>query len=103
LPQSVLDLFATQAILPSLAAAYKVSPGAMGSTGYVSRSAGEGRGAAGGIYLASYYSGGLAGSIVIGLVFDNLGWKAVVIVLGLALVAGCFLALFIGQTDSADT
>lgn len=73
------------------------------ATGYVSRSAGAARGAAGGFYLASYYSGGLAGSIVIGQVFDNLGWTAVVIVLGLALIAGCFLALFIGKTDSADT
>lgn len=70
------------------------------ATGYVSRSAGPARGAAGGIYLASYYSGGLAGSIIIGQVFDNFGWNAVVFVLGLALLAGCFLAAFIGKADS---
>jgi YNFM family putative membrane transporter len=73
------------------------------ATGYVSRSARQARGGAGGVYLASYYSGGLAGSLVIGQVFDNLGWTAVVIVLGIALVAGCVLALFIAETDSADT
>jgi YNFM family putative membrane transporter len=70
------------------------------ATGYVSRSSGAARGAAGGIYLASYYSGGLAGSIIIGQVFDHLGWPAVVIVLGLALIAGCLLATFISDTDS---
>jgi len=70
------------------------------ATGYVSRSSGAARGAAGGIYLASYYSGGLIGSIVIGQVFDHLGWTAVVIVLGLALIAGCILAAFIAEPHS---
>ncbi|WP_119392104.1 MFS transporter [Taklimakanibacter lacteus] len=73
------------------------------ATGYVSRSSGAARGAAGGIYLASYYSGGLIGSIVIGQVFDQLGWTAVVIVLGLALVAGCALAVFLRAPDSKLT
>jgi MFS transporter, YNFM family, putative membrane transport protein len=70
------------------------------ATGYVSRSSGSARGVAGGIYLACYYSGGLIGSIVIGQVFDQLGWTAVVIVLGLALIAGCVLAAFIREPDS---
>lgn len=69
-------------------------------TGHVSRSAGSARGAAGGIYLASYYSGGLAGSIIIGQIFDRLGWTAVVVALGLALVAACGLAAFITTPDS---
>ena len=71
------------------------------ATGYVSRSAGAARGSAGGVYLASYYSGGLVGSIVIGQVFDQLGWTAVVIVLGLALAVACLLALFMTEDDSA--
>jgi MFS transporter, YNFM family, putative membrane transport protein len=71
------------------------------ATGYVSRSAGAARGSAGGVYLASYYSGGLVGSIVVGQVFDHLGWTAVVIVLGIALTAACLLALFMTEDDSA--
>jgi predicted MFS family arabinose efflux permease len=71
------------------------------ATGYVSRSAGVARGSAGGVYLASYYSGGLVGSIVIGQVFDRFGWTAVVIVLGLALTAGCLLALLMTEDDRA--
>jgi YNFM family putative membrane transporter len=70
------------------------------ATGYVSRSAGAARGSAGGIYLASYYSGGLAGSVVLGMVFDHFGWTAVVIVLGIALAAACLLATFM-RDDSA--
>lgn len=70
------------------------------ATGHVSRSAGPARGAAGGIYLASYYSGGLAGSIIIGQLFDRLGWTAVVAALGLALIAAAGLAAFIGAPDS---
>jgi MFS transporter, YNFM family, putative membrane transport protein len=71
------------------------------ATGYVSRSAGAERGSAGGVYLASYYSGGLVGSIVVGQVFDHFGWTAVVMVLGIALTAGCVLALFMTEDDSA--
>jgi predicted MFS family arabinose efflux permease len=71
------------------------------ATGYVSRCAGAARGSAGGIYLASYYSGGLVGSIVVGQVFDHFGWPAVVIVLGVALTAACLLALLMAEDDSA--
>lgn len=71
------------------------------ATGYVSRSAGAARGSAGGVYLASYYSGGLVGSIVVGQVFDHFGWTAVVIVLGMALAAGCILAFLMTEDDSA--
>jgi YNFM family putative membrane transporter len=72
------------------------------ATGYVSRSAGAARGSAGGAYLASYYSGGLVGSIIIGQVFDHFGWTAVTIVLGIALAAGCVLALLMTEGDSAS-
>jgi YNFM family putative membrane transporter len=62
------------------------------ATGYVSRSAGAQRGAASGIYLASYYSGGLVGSVVLGQLFDRLGWPATVAALAIALIAGGTLA-----------
>ena len=63
------------------------------ATGFVSRSAGAERGAASGIYLASYYGGGLAGTIVLGQVFDALGWLAAVVAIAIAFVIGALLAL----------
>ncbi|MCE9522395.1 MAG: MFS transporter [Alphaproteobacteria bacterium] len=57
------------------------------ATGFVSRTATSERGAASGIYLASYYLGGLVGSAVLGLVFDRFGWAETVFVLALALLA----------------
>jgi YNFM family putative membrane transporter len=63
------------------------------ATGFVSRSAGAQRGAAGGIYLASYYAGGLAGSVVLGQLFDALGWVATVAAIAIAFILGAVLAL----------
>lgn len=51
------------------------------ATGHVSRTASRDRTAASGIYLASYYAGGLAGSFVIGQIYDRIGWTACVAVL----------------------
>jgi YNFM family putative membrane transporter len=63
------------------------------ATGFVSCAAGPERGAASGIYLASYYAGGLAGSIVLGQVFDRFGWVATVVAIAAAFVIGALLAL----------
>jgi len=63
------------------------------ATGFVSRTATTERGAASGIYLASYYLGGLAGSAVLGVVFDMLGWRETVIALGLALALAGLLTV----------
>ena len=57
------------------------------ATGHVSRTASRDRAAASGIYLASYYGGGLAGSFVIGQVYDRVGWTACAVVLA-AVLAG---------------
>jgi predicted MFS family arabinose efflux permease len=57
------------------------------ATGHVSRTASRDRTAASGIYLASYYGGGLAGSFVIGQIYDRIGWTACVAVLA-AFLAG---------------
>jgi len=62
------------------------------ATGYVSRAATVDRGAASGIYLASYYAGGLAGSAVLGQVFAHFGWPACVAGIGLALALAALLA-----------
>jgi YNFM family putative membrane transporter len=87
-------------ILPSLAAvvAGMVLVGAgtffaqAVATGYVGRAAAVDRAAASGLYLASYYLGGLAGAAVLGQIFDLWGWKACVAGIGLALLLGGALA-----------
>src|SRR5262249_50892377 len=58
------------------------------ATGFVSRAATSDRAAASGMYLASYFLGGLAGSAVLGQVFDRVGWAACVAGIGTALALG---------------
>ena len=55
------------------------------ATGHVGRIARGDKAAASGLYLSSYYCGGLAGAAVIGQLFDRFGWTAA--------VAGVFAAL----------
>jgi predicted MFS family arabinose efflux permease len=62
------------------------------ATGFVGRAAMSDRAAASGLYLASYFLGGLAGSALLGQAFDQLGWAACVAGVGLALAAGGLLA-----------
>lgn len=63
------------------------------ATGFVGRAATVDRGSASGLYLASYFLGGLSGSAVLGQVFDRLGWTACVVGIGVALVLGAALTL----------
>ncbi|WP_309486586.1 MFS transporter [Sinorhizobium sp. 8-89] len=49
--------------------------------------------AASGAYLASYYTGGLLGSLVVGQIYDHLGWSFSVLALVLALVIAILMAL----------
>jgi predicted MFS family arabinose efflux permease len=74
------------------------------ATGFVGRAATSDRGAASGLYLASYFLGGLAGSVVLGQLFDHLGWTACVIGIGVALLLGALLAvrLVIADGHRAD-
>jgi predicted MFS family arabinose efflux permease len=67
------------------------------ATGFVSRAATTERGAASGIYLASYYLGGLVGSAVLGFVFDMFGWTETVIALGIALAIGALFTIQIRE------
>ncbi len=62
------------------------------ATGHVGRTAKRDKAAASGIYLASYYAGGLVGSFVLGQVFDRVGWTACVAVLVVALIVAIGLA-----------
>ena len=63
------------------------------ATGYVNRTAQADRGPASGIYLASYFAGGLAGSIVLGQLFDRLGWGACVAGIAGAILTAAALAI----------
>ena len=54
-------------------------------TGHVGRVAEGDKAAASGLYLSSYYCGGLVGAAVVGQLFDRFGWNAA--------VAGVFVAL----------
>jgi len=62
------------------------------ATGFVNRSAETERGAASGIYLASYFLGGLVGSAVLGQIFDRFGWPTCVATIGLSLACAALLA-----------
>ncbi|HEU4921947.1 MAG TPA: MFS transporter [Burkholderiales bacterium] len=63
------------------------------ATGFVGRAASGDRGSASGLYLASYFLGGLAGAAVLGQLFDRVGWGACVAGIGLALAAAAALTL----------
>ena len=66
------------------------------ATGFVSRAASD-RAAASGVYLAAYFTGGLAGTAILGAVFDRFGWGAcifgVAVALALATLLGTRLRL----------
>ena len=63
------------------------------ATGFVGRAATGDRGSASGLYLASYFLGGLAGAAVLGQLFDRVGWSACVAGIGIALAASAALTL----------
>ena len=63
------------------------------ATGFVGLAATADRGSASGIYLACYFFGGIVGSVVLGQLFDRLGWAACVAGIGLALILAALLAL----------
>ena len=64
------------------------------ATGYVGRVAVIDRAAASGLYLSSYYLGGLVGAAALGQVFDRSGWAACVLAIGGALAVAAALASF---------
>ena len=64
----------------------------IGGTGFIGRAAMSDRAAASGLYLASYYFGGLVGAAVIGAIFDHFGWTTSVFGIFIALALAAFLA-----------
>jgi MFS transporter, YNFM family, putative membrane transport protein len=65
-------------------------------TGFVGRAAKSDRAAASGLYLASYYLGGLAGAAIIGQIFDRYGWGVCVVAIALSLALAGLLAMRLG-------
>ncbi|HEY2247662.1 MAG TPA: MFS transporter [Bradyrhizobium sp.] len=63
------------------------------ATGFVGQAAQDNRGIASGTYLAGYFAGGLAGSAVLGQLFDRFGWSACVAGIFAALVVAGVLAV----------
>jgi predicted MFS family arabinose efflux permease len=61
------------------------------ATGFVSRTATTDRGSASGLYLASYFLGGLAGAFCCGQAYAMLGWPGAVAAIGAALAAAALL------------
>jgi predicted MFS family arabinose efflux permease len=61
------------------------------ATGFVGRAATENRGIASGTYLACYFLGGLAGSAILGQVFDRFGWTACAIGIAASLAVAAWL------------
>src|SRR5262245_9871957 len=65
------------------------------ATGFVGRAATADRGAASGIYLACYFTGGLVGSAVLGQFFDMFGWHACVAGIAVALALALWLTFWL--------
>jgi predicted MFS family arabinose efflux permease len=61
------------------------------ATGFVSRAATGDRGTASGMYLSSYFAGGLVGTAVLGQAFDRFGWATCVAGIALSLAAAAVL------------
>jgi predicted MFS family arabinose efflux permease len=71
------------------------------ATGFVSRAATSDRGSASGLYLASYFLGGLAGAFFCGQAYTMLGWPGTVAAIGASLAAAALLAARMGATAPA--
>lgn len=70
------------------------------TTGFVSSAATGDRGSASGMYLASYFAGGLVGTAVLGQAFDRLGWPACVAGIAVSLGLAAVLSLRFKATAS---
>lgn len=69
------------------------------ATGFVGRAATGNRAAANGLYLTSYYTGGLVGALVLGMAYEAAGWAVTVAAVVLALVLSLALARSLRVAD----
>lgn len=69
------------------------------ATGFMSTAAAFDRGVASGLYLASYFLGGLAGSVVLGQLYVGSGWPACVAGIGGALAIAALLTTILKPSD----
>jgi predicted MFS family arabinose efflux permease len=67
------------------------------ATGFVGKTATADRGSASGIYLASYFFGGMVGTAVLGRLFDRFGWPAAVTGIALAMAGASLFAVRIDE------
>jgi MFS family permease len=65
------------------------------ATGFIGKAAPSNRALASGLYLASYFLGGLVGSAVLGQLYVQWGWSACVIGIGVALAVAAALTLLL--------
>ena len=74
------------------------------ATGFVGRAAKHSRAAASGLYLASYFTGGLVGTAVVGQIFEHVGWAVAVAGIGGALLVAAWLGtrLVLNAAVAAD-
>ena len=68
------------------------------ATGFIGRAARTDRAAASGLYLASYYFGGISGAAILGQLFDRFGWDACVAGIGVVLLIAALLARTLAMT-----
>src|SRR5438552_1832617 len=73
------------------------------ATGFVGQAAHDNRGIASGTYLACYFLGGLAGSAVLGQLFDRFDWAACVAGVGVALAIAPILTTRLVLKSSAGS
>jgi MFS transporter, YNFM family, putative membrane transport protein len=73
------------------------------TTGFVGQAAHDNRGVASGTYLACYFLGGLAGSAVLGQLFDRFDWVACVAGVGAALAVAAILTTRLVLTPPAGS
>ena len=103
-----LPLLLAASLAPVLAGMALVAIGTFlaqaAATGFVGRAGRSDRGAASGLYLASYFFGGLVGTAVLGQVFDRFGWAACVggVAVALAVVALLAARLQLPATPAAE-
>ena len=72
------------------------------ATGFMNAVASFDRGFASGLYLASYFVGGLVGSVVLGRLFDQVGWTACVAGIGGALAIAALLSTMLKQPNDRE-